>query len=295
MINLLCQTWTKLGQFWRAEVVAGWQRLMRLSVYRMVFGLIACGFCSLVLTFFIFQAYNRALDLSSFTWFFDDENNLVFVVSWLIIFLLDLSLLAIFDRAILSNLVLSILSVIWLFVNQVKMTSRQAPLLPEDFFLAGEAGQMASLIESMDWYFLIRNLLLVAVMAVSAYFIYSLITHYRRPSRRQRWGYGLVVALIGIGGLSNIYQQLKDPEIAKTHENVIHNAIIDCCQSANYYWNGPVVGFMTNIGKGSLKMPDGYSEQAIREIVQRYKNKTCLLGERTKPGQEPINLVFCIV
>lgn len=281
----------KFKAFWRVDLLASRKRLARSPFYQLIFSLISTTFCSLALTFFIFQTYNRSLNIATLTWLFDDENNQVFLWSWFVVFLLDLILLAIFNRTIIANLSLTVVSVIWLFVNQVKMTSRQSPFLPEDLFFAGEAGRMTALIQSEDFYFLIRSLVLILIMSLSAYFIYNLILRYPKPSRRRRWLASGLLLVIGAGGLLNIYRQLHDPDLMTTHQNLIHNAIISCCQSSNYYWNGPVIGFMSNIGKIALDKPTEYSEEVIRRIVDKYQPSS---DKTTTPDQQPVNLVLIL-
>ncbi|MDO4870969.1 MAG: sulfatase-like hydrolase/transferase [Candidatus Saccharibacteria bacterium] len=283
---------THLKSFWQVNLKSSWQTIVRSPFYQLLFSLIATTFFSLVITFFIFQTYNNSLDLSMLTWLFNDANNQVFMWSWVIIFLIDVVLLAIFNRTILANLILIIISIVWLFVDQIKMTSRQTPFLPEDLFLIGEAKQMTSLIQTSDFYFLIRNLILIFIMSLSAYFIYHLLMHYPKPSRRRRWLVSSLLAVIGVGGLINIYQQLRDPNLMTTHNNLIHNAIINCCPASNYYWNGPVVGFISNIGKITLDRPSEYSEDNICQIVQKYQPVLTELKQKTPT--EPINIVLIL-
>lgn len=246
-------------------------RLRSLAIYRAFFRIVGLIFLSLGLTFFMFRAYYGEFDLERFQWFFQPDHNHIFMVSWLIIFLVSVWLFAIFQSVIIASGSLAAILSIWLFVNQVKITSRQTPFLPEDLLLIGEARQVASVVNPQELQLLLTRLVLIAMMLGAGLILRALIGNFNKPSWRARLLTGISLLTISSFGLLQVAHQIKNPATILKKDNFIGNDLISWNQQVNYHWNGPVIGFVYNIGKLELIKPPEYSQQRIAQIVKRYQ------------------------
>lgn len=270
-------------------------RVRSLVFYRALFRLILTVFSSLAITFFIFRVYYGEFDLERFSWIFQPEHNRIFAVSWLVVFLLNLILLGLFHSVIVASGSLAILTTIWLFVNQVKMTSRQTPFLPEDLLLIGEARQVASVISPSDLWFIIGSIGLIVMMMICGLILTNLLANFPKTPRRTRLALSLVMIIVGSFGLNQVTHSIKNPATILKKDNFIGNDLVAWNQQLNYHWNGPVIGFIYNIGKLELAKPDGYSKQRIAQIVERYNQQAHINNlTRISPDQQPINIALVL-
>ena len=272
-------------------------RLRTLTVYRVVFRAILTIFSSLALTFFIFKVYNVEFSDWQFKWFFEPEKNRIFLFSWLIILLLNLVFLGLFGNLILASGSLGILAIVWLFINQVKIASRHTPFLPEDLFLAGEAGEMTAVIDDNQKWFLITSIVLIGMIIGCSLILKRLISRFPKPSRRVRLVSGLALVIVGCFGLVQVTQAIKNPAKIKDRDNFIGNDLIAWNQYDNFYFNGPVIGFVYNIGKINLPQPTDYSKEKIAQIVKHYQTTADSYNQQhqTKPiSQYPINVAMVL-
>lgn len=270
-------------------------RVRSLVVYRVLFRLILTVFSSLAITFFIFRVYYGEFDLERFNWFFQPEHNRIFAVSWLIIFLINLILLGLFHNVIIAGGVLAILTTFWLFINQVKLTSRQTPFLPEDLLLIDEARQVSSVISPSDLWFISGSIGLIAMMMICGLILNNLLTHFPKTPRRTRLALSLVMIVVGSFGLTKVAHDIKNPATILRKDNLIGNDLVAWNQQLNYHWNGPVIGFVYNIGKLELAKPDDYSKQRIEQIVERYNQQAQVKNlARISPNEHPINIVLVL-
>lgn len=270
-------------------------RVRSLFFYRLIFRLILTVFSSLAITFFIFRVYYGEFDLERFNWIFQPEHNRIFIVSWLVVFLLNLILLGLFHNTIIASGSLAIITTIWLFVNQVKITSRQTPFLPEDLFLIGEARQVASVISQRDLWFISGSIMLILMMMVCGLILNNLLTNFPKTPLRTRLALSVVMIIIGSFGLTKVAQSIKNPATILQKDNFIGNGLIAWNQQLNYHWNGPVIGFVYNIGKIDLAKPDNYSKQRIQQIVEHYgKQAEARNISRVEPSQQPINIALIL-
>ncbi len=265
------------------------------TLYRVLFDLIILAFGSLMLTFFIFQTYYGGFSLERFEWFFQPEHNRIFAISCLIISLVNLLLFGLLFNPILATASLAVISAIWLFVNQAKIASRQVPFLPEDLFMASEAGQMTVMVPADYLEELLINLSLILMASVSALFIRHLVADYTKTKLRYRLALGLTMVICSLYGLISISQTIKDPNMLKSKDNFIGNDLVAWNQQINYFWNGPVIGFVYNLGKIKLEPPNNYSETSIQKIVQKYQSQLAQFNQnRLTPDDQPINLVMIL-
>lgn len=195
------------------------------------------------------------------------------------------------------------LLIVLTFVHIEKFAMRGAPLLPEDLALASEAATLTQFIDKTG---LFHMIIAVVLVLFATFVINRFVNHkfelkeYRSKSHRwwKRWALPSRIILVTISALLLINMT----DFVRNHEGkrVEHVAWLDSDfvawnQNINYDWNGFILGFLYNLQKYNLVPPDGYDEEKMAEIIEKYRLKAEVGNtDRIDVAEEGISIVIVL-
>lgn len=215
-------------------------------------------------------------------WSFITSHYLIFWYSVVIIFFLLAVLSAILWRPFLSTgFFFGFISAVT-YAHIQKFKYREAPLLPEDFLMADQAGGLMQFIDPWEITRLVLGIILVIIGS-------GLLDHYMKKiignnSAKSPWWqrYALVprmtftiVALVGLMLSTDFLLHRENPGNSAESDNPkvewLDTEFTGWDQSYNYKCNGFILGFLYNLGQLEMKEPEGYNEKRILEIAKKYE------------------------
>ena len=243
-------------------------------VLRILINILVLAVVALGLTYLM--VYRQFLNNGEEAGRFVTERPKVFYFTSLIIFGWLLFLTGIVRKVNWAAGISLILLIIITYINICKFRVRGTPLLPEDFYLAGETGSLADFVDGME---LLRLGVAVGLIIVLTIILGKILKKARLElftSERKKtglvWRIGLVLIgatmLVGTTGFvrhhhGEKYEWVEFLETTFTAWN----------QTRNYNENGFLLGFLYNLAKLDIKAPEGYSEEKIKDIRAEFEKK----------------------
>ena len=219
--------------------------------------------------------YRQFLNRATETYDFIEQRTKVFYYCALIIYVWLLFLTAIFRRVNRSIGITFICIVVITYINACKFRVRGTPLLPEDFQLAGEVG---SLFDFIDVYELLRLVLAVSLIVVLSIILGKMINKaklelFPKNSSKEVGRLERLIllgaSLLMLGGLTGFVLHRAGTK----YENIdfLNTTFTAWNQARNYEENGFLLGFLYNLAKLDINMPDEYSKETIVSIRDEFQ------------------------
>lgn len=266
-------------------------------VFRVLFsGLILAGL-SIIFTWF--TLWRQDLCDAEVTWTFINEHLVLFAYSCTIIFLLMAVLAAIIWRPFLSaGIIFSALSGLT-YAHIQKFKVRQFPLLPEDLQMTDQLGGMMEFIDVWEIVRLVAGIVLILIgCAILEHALGKIIGRERKAL--PWWEKHAVVPRATLTmALTTVLVMLAAPvvnyktEDKGTIEWLEGSKFMFWNQAETYELNGFVIGFLSNLGALTTPEPEGYSQEKIAEIYQKYNGLKLDDKIERKPLDEVVdNIIF---
>lgn len=228
---------------------------------------------SVLFAWFI-EVRHRMNDIDA-TWEWILSNPLVFWYSCMLLFLILSFIVSLCWCTFFgTGLTFAIISIIT-YINMEKYKARQAPLLPEDFQMASNLGEVAGFVDVWGIGRLVLGVIFILVG--SGMLEYYARKHIGRDTvgmpRWQRWSiiprttFALLsaVALMMTTSFIVHHKQTGDQYV-----KIMDTDFISWNQAGNYQKNGFLIGFLYNLGGLEMEQPDDYNELRIKEIYEKY-------------------------
>lgn len=216
---------------------------------------------SLITTFFL-QYFQMSRDFTRTIWWLSSYYKIYFLSS-LFIFFLYLLLLSIIGNPYISSIVALIILELIGYSNSKKLSILGEPLYPVDFY---QITNIKSLIHMVG-----GNLLIVLIIVLILFI--ALLVYAVKKLPKLKIGAKSRLAIFTLSSFI-IYCYLF---FSNNFINVLAaNAgvqIVLWNQPHNYEYNGFVFGLLSNLQNDIMEEPEGYSQEAIQEIVDKYTLK----------------------
>lgn len=189
----------------------------------------------------------------------------------------------------------SLLSILT-FVNSQKLAMRGAPFLPDDLRMTGNLGQIANFADQEAITRLVIGVVLVMIASVLLEFFAQ--KTFGRDLKKVAWWerHALIpratFTLVALAGLASLTVPLMRQEPVSWVQGM---ELTQWNQTVNYEANGVVIGFVNNLGRMEIPQPEGYSEETMREIAERYEAKKSADKSDRKPLTEVADRVIVIL
>ena len=180
-----------------------------------------------------------------------------YLLAWLLLFLVWELLDWVLRIPPLATLGMAVLGCAPCAVNFYTMQLRGEPFLPWDLMQVSEAAGVASAAGLKLQTSMVVSIVLVLVLTVASFFIY-------RGRLRQRW----LPRLAGTGASAAALCLLVFGVYLQPAVTQVLGITPDAWMQDRYYrYYGVLTGFMTNLTNLEIDKPEGYSEQAVDDIL----------------------------
>lgn len=202
----------------------------------------------------------------------------IFTYSYIIITLVMLLIAAITWKPFLTaGVTFAIISGV-MYAHIQKFEVRQIPLLPEDFQMTGQLGGMMEFVNVEEVIRLVFGIVFIIVgSALADHFAKKIFGHktsglawWERWSLVPRVTLSMVVLTILVMVAAPVVRDKTQGENAIDWIEGIDLVAWD--QNDNYEKNGFVIGFLYNLGSLRVEEPQGYSEERVAQILEKYEN-----------------------
>lgn len=238
-----------------------------IKAHRVYLATIAWGYFLAIFSFLMMNtkwtvAPNVDVKYNIFTYTIGVRQAMVLVNA--IIFLLFLKFIfSLTNRYWFSTIVASLLWIIWVVANRIKIGIRNEPILPSELSMIKA---WRSLLGMVDGWIL---LLVVSVIVITIPIIYFLEKKYRLP--KQKW-YSRVAWLIIIPVIfSSVTFLNHEKSVIHIISGGIGNDPTFYNQLAGAQKNRPTQQFLNNIDVEVMKKPSGYSKERMQQLKDKYR------------------------
>ncbi len=270
------------------------KKMLSQTRYKIAFGIIFTLFFSLFLTTFIFKFYFDYDMSQGYRIFANFKRNTVFQISYLIILIIVTLIISITGKFALSYMLSSAIMLSLLSASHAKFDSRNMPLLPEDFRLALTGLKMTSVINEGTITKIIFNIIVLICFSVALLILVKKITNYPK-NRRVFYPVRVVLIVLCLFGLSEINYSFKYSVNDNNWSALTNTYFVSWNQYKNYHRNGPIAGFMYNIGGLQLSKPKNYSKEEIEKVVNKYKAQAQIINAgRTNIKDKNVDIVYIL-
>jgi phosphoglycerol transferase MdoB-like AlkP superfamily enzyme len=277
-------------------------RLRALNWKYLVFFVLLILVASVGLVWFL--EYRYFLNSADAAWNFFGEHNEIFWYSSFLMGLVLVILCGVLRRPVIAVGVMSAVLVMVTYAHINKFMLRDAPLLPEDFGLLGEAG---SLMEMVDGWGLVRTVMAVGLILGLTFFANRWVNRKLIKQKKSKWkgtvGGWLVkwgVAWRVIFVVAGVWVFAVATDFVRNHASEARVIIPELNvvfyaedQGTNYKLNGFILGFLYNFGGFRMAAPDGYGEEEIDEIRAKYQ-AAAESDERVSLADEEVSVVIIL-
>lgn len=266
-----------------------------------VFSVIFLIIAAIALTWFLqYRYFINNIDL---TWGFVWGRPAVFWYNALLMLLILLFLTGLTRRPAIAAGITWSFFIILTYIHINKFNSRGAPLLPEDFTLAGEAEILTKFI---DVGALVRMIIaVILVLFLSVLLNWYINKKFELPELRrgkQKWWEksGLVSRIVIVVISSILFLNLTEfvrHHNGQRYEDIpwLNSQLVAWNQVRNYDYNGFILGFLYNLQKLKLTPPDGYDEAKMLEISAKYQKLAKSNNkERVDLSDEDVSIVIVL-
>lgn len=246
------------------------------SYLRVLLSIIFLAVISVLFTWFI-EVRHRMNDVSA-TCEWIGEYPLPFCYSCVIMFLILSFIVAVCWRTFFgTGLTFAIISILT-YIHMEKYKARQAPLLPEDFQMAGNLGEVASFVDVWGIVRLVLGVIFILIgSGMLEYYARKLMgrdTHgmpwWQRWSIIPRVTFALLAAVAFL--LSTDFIIHHKQSSTTQYVDMLKVNFVGWNQIENYHYNGFLIGFLYNLGRLQMEPPEDYDEAHIAEIYTEYND-----------------------
>lgn len=281
---------------------------------RALFKIVFLVIISLLLTWFLEYRYYMGSGGADEVWKFITSRTLVFLWSALILGTMLLILYGIVGRPFLTVSIASATILIITYIHLEKIALRGAPLLPEDFQLADQAGNLMNFVDVFSIIGLIISvIIIIAVGLILDHFVLpfwrvdskscegdkslasSKISRLLNNPKGKLILSRLIIVVIGCCGFIATTSFIRNRN-GQNYDDVewLRTQLVAWNQVENYDLNGFLIGFLYNCGKRDLSEPEGYSDSAISDLKNIYQSKKDDDTERTPLKDLDTNIVIIL-
>ena len=198
--------------------------------------------------------------------------------SVIVVYLLFILLLLIFKYAWAATSILGVISILFSYINYMKIMINSMPFIPTDFSLAGQTKELVSFISLAP-----PKLLFVAAFIL---IVWILILAYLGVKLPGKWYITSAIGLVALILLCYRYG-LTDagPILLSRFDMDIFDNVL---QSSNYTANGFVGGFVVNLIALHTEEPEDYSKDRIVSILSDFS------GIETEPDAEDFDIILIL-
>lgn len=218
------------------------------------------------------------------------------LLNLLLLFLLYLSIVAIFNRLILSVGIFSLVGIIYIVANQLKINARNEPILPIEFSNIFNIPDLLKIIQPIQ-VFLMVIIVVVGIGAIG-------FVQYRLKGKAIFKWYERSLFLVMTAVLFSVcayfipdytpkFSDYQDTAFNRFLKDIQYKPV-QTTPSVQMQYNGQIVGLVSMARVKVMDKPKGYSQAKVNAIVKKYETEaTTINQDRTgKVGDQTVIYVL---
>jgi phosphoglycerol transferase MdoB-like AlkP superfamily enzyme len=224
----------------------------------------------------------------------------VFYISSAVIWVVLIGLVAVTGRVLLSSAVLLAVAVALSFANYEKLRLRREPLYPSDVAFATQLGFLREMVGARPLVLLTVGITVFVIVVLVASRLLRRwcppISRKAEPRLWRAWIVGRVTALVVVV-MFLVYAVHFNADGNKLREAYVDAGVewVEWSQQANYLRHGFMAGVLYNTATPAMEKPEGYSEEAMAEIADRWSEAANTANEGRSPDAlDDVNVVVIL-
>ncbi|BDR56604.1 LTA synthase family protein [Xylocopilactobacillus apis] len=197
------------------------------------------------------------------------------IITFIFVVGVYLLLLSITNLNWLSTAIALLLSVIFAFINHIKIVLRNEPFLPGDLRMANSLPQLIHMITIKDILLIVFGVVVVVGLCILVFRKKQLHFFQSRKSRLITFILSLIVS-VGFVSISFSNSPVHKMSVALNNDP--------------FYWdpvwgvkrNGPILNFVNYINTKTMEKPDGYSKETMQRLAKKYEQKSSKINKKRK-------------
>ncbi|MCA1011271.1 LTA synthase family protein [Halobacillus halophilus] len=252
--------------------------LYKSRIYRVATALLVSGMVGAAASY-LFMVFHLDITLGRATeWVQEYPERYMFTVFLLSLF--TLALILIIGETYMGGGIALLVSFILALVNHYKQIYRNEPLFPNDFIQIGQLQDVIPLIS--DSISITATLLIIGLIVAGVY------VWYKMPKIKIGWITRLVI-LVPVAYLLYSFMLYDDRFTESYYEE--YTSFMPWNQKNNYYYNGPVLGMISNIKLDVVEKPEPYNQTVMEDSVVHAKEVFARADDEKENPKQP-NIIF---
>lgn len=227
------------------------------------------------------------------------EKPLVCCYTYIFVLLITLLMMAIFWRPCFGIGLTFVIISIMLYANEQKMAVRAAPLTAADFLLVGQAGELMSFVDENEIFNMVAG---VCCLLVGAWLFDRILRRgiSKNPTECNWWERHAILprvafTLLTLATINVLYKPILHHGGTPTEDvEWLDTTFTAWNPEATYENNGFLLALLYDFGSSSLDEPEGYSEERIQAIYDKYNKIKKQDESRVALSDKVDNLVFIL-
>ncbi len=241
----------------------------RRLMYLAIMGIVLLAFAVFLSWFVQYHSYGADADTQMAV--FAASHFRILIYGALVIFLAMLLLATVLGSAWLGAAVSFVVAYLLAFVNRTKMQIRGEPFLPEELAMTPEVGEISSFVDPAA----VNNVIVVVSVTIAVAIVMAIL--FKIVLRLKWWtGKVILIRLVMVVALSAGLVAMTRPVMgevgAKERVDFLDTQFEEWDQIDNYEKNGFLLSFLYNAASRKMAEPEGYSEERIKEIADKYQS-----------------------
>lgn len=203
------------------------------------------------------------------------------LLNLLLLYMLFLLTVAIFNRLMLSAGLFSLVGVIYIVANQLKITARNEPILPIEFSNIFNIPDLLKIIQPSEAVSLISGILLVIGIIIFCQIKV-------KGTAIFKWSERIIFVVITttvFGSLAYLVPEYT-PRFSDYHDTAFNNFLrkiqyrpVQTTPSLQMQSNGQIIGLVSMAKVKVMEKPDNYNKREINHIVAKYQKEAALINK----------------
>lgn len=226
--------------------------------------------------------------------------SVVFLISTGVIWVVLIGLVALTGRVLLSSALMLAVTAALAFANYEKLEMRREPLYPSDAVFALQPGFLREMVGLRPILELAAGIaVFVLVVLVASRLLRRLFPPISRKGEPRLWRAWIVtrVAVLAVVATFVVYAVHFNADGNKLREAYLKAGVqwVEWSQRANYLRHGFLAGVLYNTETPAMKEPEGYSEEAMRQIADRWAQAAdAINADRSPDALDDVNVVVIL-
>lgn len=219
-------------------------------------------------------------------WLFHNRPTLVWL-NIMILLAIFAIIMAICNHYWPALILMTAFSLVWTTASQLKIASRDEPILPTDLSMIGSVKELLSMVNGKVVIAMVVGLVVLAAIALA-------LQHFDTNASRLSWKGRLIMAIVACAYLGSF--------AFANHNNTPVRHYLDNAQDVPYFYkqirgakiNGTLLQFANNVDVTIMAKPAGYSKSTMEKLAKHYRHVGSQINKSRSGNAKSQSLIFIL-